>query len=274
MVEKIKKTTSGSIQKIKGINWKEKKTRRVLIIAGSVALVLILAGSGFAIFRNQQASTSTASSDSYQTAVARRGTLTISASGSGTLVGGNSTSLAFPIAGVVKKLYVTEGEQVTEGQALADLVDTRILVAAVAEAEGNLAAAQKTREDLAASSDGNLATAKLALVTAQISLNDAKNKVLTWVSHRGSDTMIDSADSALAVAKVNLDRAQEFFDRFKSKAAKRSRSRGSREPINLCPDCLQPGKIHPGLPGIQTDQPGSAEERSEPGHRPGGGHQG
>ena len=55
-------------------------------------------------------------------------------------------------------------------------------------------------------------------MTAQIALNDAKNKVLTWVSHRGSDTMIDSADSTLAMAKLNLDRAQEYFDRFKSKA--------------------------------------------------------
>ena len=58
-------------------------------------------------------------------------------------------------------------------------------------------------------------------MTAQIALNDAKNKVLTWVSHRGSDSMIESAESALAVAKVNLDRAQEYFDRFKSKATKR-----------------------------------------------------
>ena len=217
MVEKIKNTTSRSIQKIRRFPWKEKKTRRALVITGSVLLVLILAGSGFAILRDQQATTSADSNDGYQTAVVRNGTLTISASGSGTLVGSNSTSLAFPIAGVVKKLYVTAGEQVTEGQALADLEDTRTLVAEVAAAEGNLAAAQKAKDDLAASSKGNLAEAQLALVTAQIELNDAKNKVLTWVSHRGSDSMIETSESALAVAKVNLDRAQEFYDRFKSR---------------------------------------------------------
>ena len=218
MVERIKNLASSSIKKVKAVNWKEKKTRRILIITGAVVLVLILAGSGYAIYRETQTTSTTSSTDNYQTATARRGTLTISASGSGSLVGGNSTSLAFPIAGVVKKLYVTEGEKVTQGQALADLEDTRTLVAAVAEAQGKLAAAQKAKDDLAASKDGSLAEANLALVTAQIALNDAKNKVLTWVSHRGSDTMIDSADSTLAMAKLNLDRAQEYFDRFKSKA--------------------------------------------------------
>ncbi len=217
MVEKNQKGSSGLAKRIKAINWKEKKTRRILIITGVMVLLLILAGSGYAIFRGTQTTETAASGDNYQTATARRGTLTISASGSGSLVGGNSTSLAFPITGVVKKLYVTEGEQVTEGQPLADLEDTRTLVAAVAEAQGNLAAAQKAKDDVLAGSDGKVAEANLALVTAQIALNDAKNKVLTWVSHRGSDSMITTADSNLAVAKLQLQNAQAFFDKFKNR---------------------------------------------------------
>ena len=51
MVERIKNVASSSIKKVKAVNWKEKKTRRILIITGAVVLVLILAGSGYAIYR-------------------------------------------------------------------------------------------------------------------------------------------------------------------------------------------------------------------------------
>ena len=34
MVERIKNVASSSIKKVKAINWKEKKTRRILIITG------------------------------------------------------------------------------------------------------------------------------------------------------------------------------------------------------------------------------------------------
>jgi HlyD family secretion protein len=218
MIEKMKRFASSTTQNPRNMSWKDKGARRAVFITGAVVILLLAAGTGFFIFRRTQTDKAATTNDTYQTATARRGTLTISASGSGSLVGGNSTSLAFPIAGVVKKLHVNTGEEVKAGQVLAELEDTRTLIAAVTEAEGKLAAAQKAKDDLLASADGNLAAARLALVTAQINLNDAKNKVLTWVSHRGSDSMIDSADSALAMAKLNLDKAQEFFDRFKSKA--------------------------------------------------------
>jgi HlyD family secretion protein len=217
MFEKIKGITNSTIQKARNLSWKDKGTRRAAFITGAVVILLAAAGTGFAIFRNTQTNTTAATNDTYQTATARRGTLSISASGSGSLVGDNSTSLAFPIVGVVKKLYVNTGEEVKAGQVLAELEDTRTLIAAANEAAGNLAAAQKAKDDLVASADGNLATAKLALVTAQIDLNSAKNKVLTWVSHRGSDSMIETSDSNLAVAKVNLDRAEAYFDMFKSR---------------------------------------------------------
>jgi HlyD family secretion protein len=217
MSEKPKGFIARNLERVRNINWKDKRTRRTLFITGSVIILLIAAGGGYAYYQQKQSAASASSSDAVQTAVARMGSITIDATGSGTLVGGNNTSLSFPIAGVVKDLYVQVGQEVKKGQPLADLQDTRLLEAAVSEAEGNLAAAQKAKDDLAAGADGNLATAKLALVTAQINLNDAKNKVLTWVSHRGSDTMIDSANSALAVAGVNLDNAETFFGRFKSK---------------------------------------------------------
>ena len=59
MVERIKNVASSSIKKVKAVNWKEKKTRRILIITGAVVLVLILAGSGYAIYRGTQTTSTT-----------------------------------------------------------------------------------------------------------------------------------------------------------------------------------------------------------------------
>jgi HlyD family secretion protein len=215
MAKKASEITQGIIGKIKGLSWKDAKTRRNIIILGSAILLVAAAGIGYSFWHAKQVSAASGSTDSYQTTLARTGTLTISASGSGTLAGGNSTNLAFPMAGTVKKLYVTMGQQVEEGQMLAELEDTRLLEATVTEAEGNLAAAKKSLQDVLDSSTGNLASAQLALVTAQLDANTAKNQVLTWVSHRGSDSMIETAESNLAVAKNQLDKAQDLYDDWK-----------------------------------------------------------
>jgi HlyD family secretion protein len=217
MAEKSKGFINRSTDKLRHIEWKSPRTRRILIITGVVILLIVGAGAGYSVFRQKQTAVTTNSSSGVQTAVARMGSITIDASGSGTLVGGNSTSLAFPIAGIVKEVLVQVGEQVKKGQPLADLADTRLLQAAVTKAEGDLSAAQKARDDLQVTGPGDLATAEQALVTAQIDLNNAKNKVLTWVTHRGSDSMITTADSNLAVAKLQLQDAQAFFDKFKNR---------------------------------------------------------
>jgi multidrug resistance efflux pump len=51
-------------------------------------------------------------------------------------------------------------------------------------------------------------------VVAQQDEHDAKNRVLTWVTHRGTDDMIDKADSNLTIADGNLVNAETFFKMF------------------------------------------------------------
>ena len=65
------------------------------------------------------------------------GDLTVTVSGSGNIEVSNEASLAFGVGGKVGKIYVTEGEEVTQGQALASL-DTTSLELAVKEAEIDL----------------------------------------------------------------------------------------------------------------------------------------
>jgi multidrug efflux pump subunit AcrA (membrane-fusion protein) len=125
MAEKSKGFINRSTDKLQHIEWKSPRTRRILIITGVVILLIVGAGAGYSVFRQKQTAVTTNSSSGVQTAVARMGSITIDASGSGTLVGGNSTSLAFPIAGIVKEVLVQVGEQVKKGQPLADLADTQ-----------------------------------------------------------------------------------------------------------------------------------------------------
>lgn len=66
-----------------------------------------------------------------------RGDLTVTVSGSGNIEVSNEAYLAFGVGGKVGKIYVTEGEEVTQGQALASL-DTTSLELAVKEAEIDL----------------------------------------------------------------------------------------------------------------------------------------
>lgn len=216
MTINLKKSFEEGIGKIRKIDMKSTRTRRNIILAGIATILVIGAAVGYSIWKAGSASADSGDTTGYQTTIARLGTLTISASGSGTLVGGNSTNLAFPIAGTVKKLYVTVGEQVEEGQVLAELEDTRLLEAALTQAKGNLAAAQKSLQDILVSGPANLAEAQLAFINAQEDLTSAKNLVLTWVSHRGSDENIDLAYASLQVAKNQLKKAEENYEDYKN----------------------------------------------------------
>lgn len=57
----------------------------------------------------------------YETAKAEKGTLIVSISGSGTVTSGNNTSLTTKVSGVVKEVYVTNGDTVTKGLKIADV---------------------------------------------------------------------------------------------------------------------------------------------------------
>jgi RND family efflux transporter MFP subunit len=142
-------------------------------------IVLVAAGTGGYFLWRQDNITSAAgaSGSTLNTTTVRTGDLTLSAAGSGTLVAGQSADLAFPVAGKVASVNVTVGEQVTEGQELASLADTSSLEAAVSEADLNLKLAQQTLDNLKLNAPVALADAKLAVVSAQETLEDAQGSL-------------------------------------------------------------------------------------------------
>jgi multidrug resistance efflux pump len=100
------------------------------------------------------------------------------------------------------------GDKVTKGEILVELENT------VAQAQYDQV--ERTLKEL--TSDAAIAAAENALVVSQKEEKDAKNRVLTWVTRRGSDDMVDKADSNLTIASGNLDNAETFFNNFKNLA--------------------------------------------------------
>jgi len=78
-----------------------------------------------------------ADENQYQLVEVVRGDLMVTVSGSGNIEVSNEAYLAFGVGGTVGELYVEEGDEVTQGQALASL-DTTSLELAVKTAEVNL----------------------------------------------------------------------------------------------------------------------------------------
>lgn len=141
------------------------------------AIVIVAAGVG-GYFIWKQASTAQAASTSgstLNTATVRSGDLTLSASGSGTLVAGQTADLSFPTAGVVGAVNVKAGDAVTKGQVLAELADPSALEASLAAADLNLKLAEQALDDLSLTAPVALADAQVALVTAQENYTDAQN---------------------------------------------------------------------------------------------------
>lgn len=152
-----------------------KKNKKTWIIAAAVVLFL---GAGFAYYQinsstaaAQAASTAQAAA---QTAVVRRGNLEVTASGSGSLISGNTKNLSFPVSGTVANVDVVVGDTVKEGDALAELDELDQLQADVASAKVDLLTAQKELQDLYDNADVTLADAYADYVSAKDTYADAQ----------------------------------------------------------------------------------------------------
>ena len=160
-----------------------------------VVFFIILVSGGYVIIRQVINSQSTATSQStMQTAIARQGDLIIRASGTGTLISANELSIGFQTSGMLKSLNVNIGDNVTEGQVLAQL-DTTSLEAELLQAKQNLA--QLTSPAAIATAEQSLADAQTSLGTAKYSLSYyISSSVLYWREK------VLSAQQALDLAKA------------------------------------------------------------------------
>ena len=101
-------------------------SRPAIRIAAIVLLVALIAGGAFGVYSRvaSQNRTSTANSDTLQTAKATLGDLVMSANGTGKLMPAEESSFGFNTSGQVSEILVKIGDHVEAGQVLAQLDDT------------------------------------------------------------------------------------------------------------------------------------------------------
>ncbi len=140
----------------------------------TVLAVVIVGGAGwyFVVRPNQVKNQAQAASTTTTTTV-QRGSISLTASGSGTLVASQSVNMSFSTSGKVVELNVKLGDMVKTGDVLARLDKAKDLVANLASAQASLLQAQQTLATLQKGAGASLAKAYQDLTTAQAAYNDA-----------------------------------------------------------------------------------------------------
>ncbi len=141
-----------------------------------------------------------------------RGDLAISVSGSGNIEVSDEGELAFGVGGRIDRIYVEEGDSVTEGDVLARL-DTDDLELALTQARVALTQAQVA-----------VNTANVTLRTARHSLDEAQD-IYTWPEIKVAEADVDDAEAfleyvlekglsatTLYYAQASLDAAEAVLD--------------------------------------------------------------
>jgi len=178
----------------------------------AVALIAVIAGGAVFVSR---ANTPVAKTE-LRTQAVTKGSVIQSVAVSGSVAASNQTKLTFKSAGKVAAVYVSVGQQVTEGQPLAKL-DTTDLEAALAQAQANLVTAQNNYNRTASStSDSQKALTQARqqaaqdLATAQAALNKITTNYASAKSNFTSYT--DSAASGILSFQDSLNTIQSQID--------------------------------------------------------------
>jgi HlyD family secretion protein len=165
--------------------------QKILWITAILGISILLAGYLYysKVFKTTEADATTQS----QTTVVRPGDLTVSASGSGTLVAQSDASFGFDTSGQVTNVSVKVGDQVEAGQVLAQLDDTL--------AKLQYDEAQRNLQELY--SAASIATIQQEIATAQ----DTEAAAKEWLAYLISPDVAE-AEENLIIAQQELTDAQ------------------------------------------------------------------
>ncbi len=179
------------------------RLRNRLVLLGFV--VVLLAAAGFGIWDTTlKASGST--SPKLETAAVTPGTVRTTISATGTVSAQSSTSLSFQQSGTVTQVNVKLGQQVHQGDVLAQL-DTSALQNSVSVAQANLDAANiKLHQLMTGNTPDVLAAADQSVVSAQSALDKANNDYTDLTNPTASTAA--AAQQAVTAAQAQLDQAQ------------------------------------------------------------------
>lgn len=197
-----------------------------------MAIVSIVAGAGYTYYSNNYLATQKTTSSEVQTAVAQRGDLVLSASGTGTLIAQTDATFGFETSGQVTDVYVKVGDQVEAGQVLAQLNHTLAEMdyteaqqalqelysaASIAAVEEEIATAQDTayyaHEWLKYLLSPEVIEAEENLTIAQQKLTEAQAEAKANPSE-AADQVVKEKEQAVAFLKDKLTQAQEYYENY------------------------------------------------------------
>lgn len=169
-----------------------------------LAIIILLIGSGITYYQIKAAAASTASTETLQTSVARKGDLTIYASGTGSLTALDQVDLGFKSSGQVSQINVSVGDVVQAGDVLA-VIDDNSAQVQYTQAKRNL---------LELTSSSAVATAEEAIAAAETEVNTSISQLAYLISPEVYywETEIETATLELEEAKSALEKAPNDSD--------------------------------------------------------------
>jgi HlyD family secretion protein len=196
----------------------EKKTKKPgkkwILIVATVVIALALIG---VVAVPQLQAKSASGTPTYTTQALQKGDLSTTVGATGNVYTQQTVSLTWQTSGTVSQVDVAKGQQVTKETVLADL-DQSSLPETVLSAATDLATAQKSLDDLLNSNTAR-ATAELALITAEQTLQDDEKTAQSALYSRASQSTIDTAHANLIQAQDALDKASAVYNQNKNRSS-------------------------------------------------------
>jgi HlyD family secretion protein len=184
---------------------KQTKSRKIWI---PIVIILLLAMGGGVYYYLSQAgvvSAATVTEAAPKTTTVKTGSITLSATGTGTLIASKETDLSFSTTDVVATVNVGVGDQVKKGAVLAVLANINDLKDNVNSAQQTLVSAQQALDTLHQNGPSNLAAAQMAVITAKKAVADAQSAVVQKGVPRCDQDTIDAYYSTWETEKNYLD---------------------------------------------------------------------
>jgi HlyD family secretion protein len=181
-----------------------------------ILLVVILAGAcgGYYYYRQTATSVVSAEASPLQTATVKRGSLVISADGTGSVISENETQLGFEYSGLLAQLNVGIGDDVKQGDVLAVSTpsdDAATIQSKITSAKLAVLQAQQNLEDLTSTTTNEVSIAQLQsdMAAKQVSVYSNQSNLTDLVNERATMNYkhcdSDTIESKLEAYQTALD---------------------------------------------------------------------
>ncbi len=184
-----------------------KRKSRVWRVLLALLAVLIIGGGAawYLMGKKAQAAAAAQAESTTIDATVERGSISLTASGQGTLVTNEAVNMSFSTSGKVAELNVKLGDMVKEGDVLARLDKAENLEANLASAQASLLQAQQELADIQKNAGASLAKAYQKLVDARTAYDEALENSQRTALTRCSPELLNKYKTALEQATEKLN---------------------------------------------------------------------